>query len=286
MKMLITGANGQLGAELQKTAPAHVDVMALAHADCDITDAAAVQARFAQYAPHAVINCAAYTAVDKAQAEAPQAMAVNAKAAGILAKAAQAQGAWFAQVSTDFVFDGKRYRPYPPEAGAQPLSVYGVSKYTGEQLVLAAKPDAFIVRTAWVYSAHGHNFVKTMLRLMRERGSVNVIADQIGTPTWAQGLAGALWRACEQQLTGTYHWTDAGVASWYDFAVAIAEEAVALGLLDTMPDITPLKTEDYPTPAVRPPYSVLDKTSTWQALGIRAPHWRVQLRAMLAELKP
>jgi len=165
------------------------------------------------------------------------------------------------------------------------VSVYGQSKLAGEQRLLDILPDAgAIVRTAWVYSSHGNNFVKTMLRLMKERGEVGVIADQIGSPTWAHSLARALWQIADRRSTGVMHWTDAGVASWYDFAQAIMEEGVALGLLDKPATINPLRTDQYPTPAVRPGYSVLELTSTWDAIELQSQHWRVELRNMMREL--
>jgi dTDP-4-dehydrorhamnose reductase len=165
------------------------------------------------------------------------------------------------------------------------VSVYGKTKLAGERILADKLPDSsLVVRTAWVYSSHGANFVKTMLRLMKERGEVGVIADQIGSPTWANALARALWSAAEQRAAGVMHWTGAGAASWYDFAVAIAEEAHQLGLLDKNVTINPLTTEQYPTPAARPHYSVLELTRTWNQLGIKAAHWREDLRTMLKEL--
>jgi dTDP-4-dehydrorhamnose reductase len=189
-------------------------------------------------------------------------------------------------VSTDFVFDGTQSHPYLPTDRTNPLGVYGASKLAGEQLALAAYPEGLaIVRTAWLYSAFGNNFVTTMLRLMGERERLGVVADQVGTPTWTCGLAGALWQMCRVQPKGIHHWTDAGVASWYDFAVAIQEEGLACGLLAREIPIQPINTVDYPTSARRPAYSVLDKTETWAALGMTPPHWRVALRRMLLEYK-
>jgi dTDP-4-dehydrorhamnose reductase len=285
MTIFLTGANGQLGVSLRKCAPAGAKIIATDVAELDITDKAAVDAAIAAAKPELVINCAAYTAVDKAEADEAVSVAVNARAPGLLAAAAKANGARFIQVSTDFVFDGTASQPYPPDAAPNPLSVYGRTKADGEAAVRAVFPDALIVRTAWVYAAEGANFVKTMLRVMGANGAARVVADQIGTPTAAMTLARALWALDDKRATGTLHVTDAGAASWYDFAVAIAEEATALGLLAAMPAVTPIRTADYPTPAVRPAYSVLDKTDTWALLGAPAPHWRDSLRAMLAELK-
>ncbi|MFT4726689.1 MAG: dTDP-4-dehydrorhamnose reductase, partial [Granulosicoccus sp.] len=175
--------------------------------------------------------------------------------------------------------------PFVENANVDPVSVYGKTKLAGEKILADSIPDtALVVRTAWVYSSHGGNFVKTMLRLMNERGEVGVIADQIGSPTWANALARALWTAAEQRAVGVMHWTGAGAGSWYDFAVAIAEEAHQLGLLPANITINPLTTEQYPTPAARPHYSVLELTRTWNQLGIKAVHWREDLRAMLKEL--
>jgi dTDP-4-dehydrorhamnose reductase len=203
-----------------------------------------------------------------------------------VAQAAQEVGARVIHVSTDFVFDGSKGRPYTPDDEPKPLNVYGRTKLAGEQLVRERTAGAaLIVRTAWVYAAQGHNFVRTMLRLMREREPVGVVCDQVGTPTWARGLARALWIAVERfDIRGLVHWTDAGVASWYDFAVAIQEEALTLGLLPGAVPISPLRTEEFPRPARRPSYSVLDKTSGWAALGGPPPHWRVNLRCMLGGL--
>ena len=189
-------------------------------------------------------------------------------------------------VSTDFVFDGSASRPYAPEAPAAPLGEYGRSKRAGEIAVQQALPDALILRTGWVYSSFGGNFVKTMLRLMGERDELNVVSDQVGTPTWAHGLAEAVWAAASrEQLRGIYHWSDAGVCSWYDFSVAIHEEALALGLLSKAVKVRPILASAYPTPAQRPAYSVLDKSNTWRDFALEGIHWRSQLRAMLAELK-
>ena len=284
MKVLLTGAGGQVGYELRRTKPSSVDLQALASDQLDITDADAVSARVVAERPDVIINAAAYTAVDKAEGEPDVAFAVNAAGVQNLARAAAATGSYFVHISTDFVFDGAASRPYPPEAEPRPLGVYGGSKLAGEQAIID-ELDAFLVlRTAWVYSAHGANFVKTMLRLMSEREELSVVADQVGTPTWAHGLAVAIWRAAEQRLLGMHHWTDAGVASWYDFAIAIAELGQAAGLITRTPVVHPIRTEDYPTPAQRPSFSVLDKHATWQALDLKPMHWRAALAQMLADL--
>lgn len=284
-KVLITGAAGQLGWELLRSRPDDVQCLPVDVHELDITDGDAIEAYLTRERPAALINGAAYTAVDKAEQDIDAAMAVNATAAGLLATAAAARGIHLVQISTDFVFDGISSRPYRIGDTPSPQSVYGRSKREGEQAVLAADPKALVLRTAWLYSAHGNNFVKTMLRLMAERDALRIVGDQVGTPTWARGLAQAIWCGLDRGLHGIHHWTDAGAASWYDFAVAIAEEGQALGLLQRLPALTPIRSEDYPTPARRPAYSVLDKQDSWAALGMMPPHWRQQLRAMLQELK-
>jgi dTDP-4-dehydrorhamnose reductase len=284
MKVLVAGSAGQLGRALQATAPAGVELLAPPEAEFDILDAAQVSRVVAGAAPALVVNAAAYTAVDKAEADRDTAFAVNATAAATLASAARAAGARFAHVSTDFIFGGDSALPYPPDAPPAPLGVYGETKLEGERLVVAAHPGALLVRTAWVYAAEGNNFVKTMLRLMREREEVRVVADQVGTPTHADSLARAIWALDAAGASGAFHWTDAGVASWYDFAVAIHDEALAAGLLARPVRVVPIRTSDYPTPARRPAMSVLDKSSSWAITG-PAAHWRTELRAVIARMK-
>lgn len=281
MKFLIAGAGGQLGRALQTCVPPGSSVIAPPEAEFDITDAAMVAAVVAASGATHLINAAAYTAVDKAEGDEATARRINVDAVATLADAARAHGLGFIHVSTDFVFDGSASSPYLPDATPSPLGVYGQTKLDGE---IAAGADALIVRTAWVYAAAGANFVHTMLRLMRERDEVRVVADQIGTPTHALGLARTLWSLASAGVTGTHHWTDAGAASWYDFAVAIQEEALALGLLARAVPVIPIRTSDYPTPARRPAYSVLDKSSSWAVTG-PARHWRSELRDCLQALK-
>jgi dTDP-4-dehydrorhamnose reductase len=285
-KIIVVGAAGQLGRELLHTAPDDIECIGLTRAELDVSDADAVNKCLQYHQPEQVVNAAAYTAVDKAESEADAARRGNVDAPANLARACATNNIRLIHVSTDFVFDGAASSPYLPQAATAPLGEYGRSKLLGEQAVQAALPEAMIVRTGWVYSARGNNFVKTMLRLMAERDELSVVADQVGTPTWAQGLALALWQAVERPaLTGVYHWSDAGACSWYDFAVAICEEGVVNGLLPREVTVRPIATEDYPTPAMRPPYSVLDKSSSWRDLEFEGIHWRKQLRAMLAELK-
>lgn len=283
MRALIAGSGGQLGRALQAMAPSGVEVVAPAEADFDITDPDAVARVVGEARPDLVINAAAYTAVDRAESEAAAAQRVNVNAVGLLAAAARTAGAGFVHVSTDFVFDGTAHIPYPPEAAPNPLGVYGRTKAEGEAAALDLHGDPLIVRTAWVYAAQGQNFVRTMLRLMAERDEIRVVADQIGTPTHVPALARTIWHLAAMRCTGIYHATDAGVASWYDFAVAIHEEALAAGLLEVPVRVLPIATSDYPTPAARPPFGVLDKSKTWAVTG-PAKHWREELRLCMNEI--
>jgi dTDP-4-dehydrorhamnose reductase len=285
MKVLITGAGGQVGRMVLETKPADAEAIACAHTDLDIGVREAVLDCVARHRPEVIINAAAYTAVDKAESEAALAQRINADGPGHLAAAAKTHGARLIHISTDFVFDGMASTPYAPDSVTHPLSVYGRTKRDGEVAVLDASPErSTIVRTAWVYAAAGANFVRTMLRVMRTNGAVRVVADQVGTPTAARSLADVLWQiAGNAEIRGIHHWTDAGVASWYDFAVAIAEEGAELGLLSPDVTVTPITTADYPTPARRPSYSVLDKRSLAR-FGLTPVHWRKRLRKVLKEI--
>jgi dTDP-4-dehydrorhamnose reductase len=278
LKIAITGAGGQLGRELARTAPAQHVVALLAHRDCDIGDPASVRSMLERERPDVVINAAAYTAVDKAESE-PEVAARN-NALGPLNLAAGTHR--LLQVSTDFVFDGAKGSAYLPDDATNPLCVYGRTKLEGEGPVLALGARGIVLRTSWVYSSEGNNFVKTMLRLMENRPEIGVVADQIAAPTWARGLAQALWRiVAKPDLHGIHHWRDAGVASWYDFATAIAEEAQSQGLLARPVKVKPIGTRDYPTPARRPAFSLLDCSATWGAIGT-PPHWRTHLQQMFS----
>jgi dTDP-4-dehydrorhamnose reductase len=285
VRALILGAGGQVGRALATTAPADCALVALTRHQCDVTDGEAVVQAVRDAAPDLVFNAAAYTAVDRAESEPEAAAALNGAAPGLIATASKAAGARFVHVSTDFVFNGTSGIPYRPGDAADPQSVYGATKLQGEQTAAAADPDALIVRTAWVYAATGANFVRTMLRLMGERDLLTIVSDQIGTPTYASSLAGALWSLGQKRASGIHHFTDAGVASWYDFAIAIHEEALGLSLLERPVEVAPIPTAAYPTPARRPAFSLLDKSDTWSALGGPAPHWRVNLRACLEEIR-
>lgn len=282
MRALVTGGGGQLARALVATAPAGIDISALQRLALDITDEAAVAATLDRERPDIILNTAAYTAVDRAESEPDVAHRINAAAPAAMARQAALRGIRLVHISTDFVFDGMASRPYLPADATAPLGCYGASKLAGEEGVIAAGGDTLIVRTAWVYAAGGANFMETMLRLMAEREELRVVHDQIGTPTYATSLAGALWRMAAGAGRGIVHYTDAGVASWYDFAVAIAEEARAAGLQIKTQAIIPIDSADYPTPAKRPGFSVLDKTQGWALAGGPARHWRVELRDALA----
>lgn len=285
MKVLITGASGQLGHQLQQTLVEH-ELDARGSAALDITDPIAVQSAFAQFKPDVVINAAAYTAVDKAEAEPERAAAINHHAVQTLAEQCLSHNARLIHVSTDFVFDGTQSRPYTINDACNPLGVYGKTKHQGELALLQTLPKTgVIIRTSWLYSSHGNNFVKTMLRLMAQRDQLNVVCDQIGTPTCVTSLAQLIQRIMlDTNANGILHWSDAGVASWYDFAVAIYEEARTIGLLSKPVQINPISSIEYPTPAKRPAFSVLDKTESHGLYAMPAVHWRVRLREVLGEL--
>jgi dTDP-4-dehydrorhamnose reductase len=277
VKVLVTGAKGQLGRALLATAPDSAQMHPVDIADCDLTDPGAIAALVDSAAPDLIINAAAYTAVDQAETNEHTARAIN---AGAVATLVQAHSGRLVHVSTDFVFDGRSSRPYRPDDQRAPLSAYGRTKAEGEDRLRASD---LLVRTAWVHAAGGANFVRTMLRLMRERDEVRVVADQIGAPTWATGLARTIWGLVDKQARGVFHHCDAGVASWYDFAVAIQEEALALGMLSRKVPVIPITTAEYPTPAARPAFSLLDCSTTRALLGDGHTHWRKNLWLMLRE---
>lgn len=280
MKVLITGANGQLGGALQRLAPAWAELNAIDADDCDFTEVSMLRARLTVEAPDVILNAAAYTAVDKAESDEDLARAINAEAVEAMVEAMAETGGKLVHVSTDFVFDGTATRPYLPHDARNPLSAYGRTKAEGEDHL---RPEDLLVRTAWVYEAGGANFVRTMIRLMNEREEIAVVADQVGAPTWATGLARTIWALVEKGATGTLHHCDDGAISWHEFAVAIAEEAHALGLVARIPVIRPITTAEYPTPARRPAYSLLDCSATRAVLGDAPVPWRTNLRLMLNE---
>jgi dTDP-4-dehydrorhamnose reductase len=281
LRVLLTGAGGQLGRALRMAAPATAVMRPLGRAELDITDQDAIERAFQEFAPEAVINAAAFTRVDAAE-ETPEAAArANAQGPEQLASACARHGAWLTHVSTDYVFDGRQGHPYGRDAQPNPLSVYGRTKLEGERAVARQLPDrGIVVRASWLYSATG-GFLGRMLPLMRSRAELPVVSDQVSSPTAAGGLATVLWALTSRRVPGLWHWCDSGCASWYDFAVAIAEEAVRQGLLRTAPAIVAIGTAEYPTAAARPAYSLLDKRPTEQLLGMRAPHWRTALRETL-----
>ncbi|MEZ5535992.1 MAG: dTDP-4-dehydrorhamnose reductase [Thiolinea sp.] len=290
--VLITGADGQLGYELQKSAPANINIIATDVNTLDITRSRQISLALEEYQPDCIINGAAYTAVDKAEEDQETAYLINNTAPALIAQAITARveagkpTTKLIQISTDFVFDGQQATPYTPDTATDnPLGVYGASKLAGEQAVSRYLPDALIIRTSWLYSAHGHNFVKSMLRLMQDKDQLGIVYDQVGSPTWAATLADTIWALSAQNASGIYHCSDNGVASWYDFAAAIQEQALELGLLNKAIPLRPIRSSEYPTPAKRPAYSVMDKSTTETALGYTLPYWRNSLRSMLEELK-
>ena len=282
MNILITGANGQLGNEMRVLSAEHpvhtyffTDVEEL-----DICNAEGVKTFVKDNHIDIIVNCAAYTAVDKAEDDAELCDKLNHMAPGYLAEAAEAYGAGLIQISTDYVFDGTAHIPYTEDAPTCPNSVYGRTKLSGEQEVMSRCTRAMIIRTAWLYSTFGNNFVKAMLRLGRERESLGVVFDQIGTPTYAADLAQAIFAAIEQGIKpGVYHFSNEGVCSWYDFTLAIHRLA---GI--TTCKVSPLHTDEYPAKAPRPHYSVLDKTKIKQTYNIEIPHWEKSLETCVKQL--
>lgn len=282
MNILITGCNGQLGNEMQlleKENPQHkyfnTDV-----AQLDITNPEAIEEFVSNNAIDIIVNCAAFTAVDKAESSQELCHLLNAKAPEYLAAAIAKRGGYLVQVSTDYVFDGTNHTPYTEDEATCPNSVYGSTKLEGEKLAMAACANTMIIRTAWLYSTFGNNFVKTMIRLGQEKPELGVIFDQIGTPTYAGDLAAAIMAAINHGIVpGIYHFSNEGVISWYDFTKAIHRIA---GI--TSCHVKPLHTAEYPTPAARPHYSVLDKTKIKQTYGIEIPYWEESLEKCVAEL--
>ena len=282
MNILITGCNGQLGNEMQlleKVNPQHTyfntDV-----AELDITDPAAIETFVNENQIDGIVNCAAYTAVDKAEDNQELCRLLNTVAPGYLAAAVDKRGGWMIQVSTDYVFDGTNHTPYTENEPTCPNSVYGTTKLGGEKAAQQACSRTMIVRTAWLYSTFGNNFVKTMIRLGQEKPELGVIFDQIGTPTYARDLAVALFAAINQGVVpGIYHFSNEGVISWYDFTKAIHRIA---GISSC--HVRPLHTAEYPTPAHRPHYSVLDKTKIKQTYHIEVPYWEESLKECILQL--
>ena len=282
MNILITGCNGQLGNEIQLLQAQYAqhtwlntDVNEL-----DITDKAAIERFVEANEIDGIVNCAAYTAVDKAESDPQLARKLNADAPAFLAEAVAKRGGWMVQVSTDYVFNGTKHTPYVETDEPCPNSIYGQTKLEGEQAVSKLCPNTMIIRTAWLYSEFGNNFVKTMIRLGREREQLGVIFDQVGTPTYAHDLAMVIMTAIDKGIKpGVYHFSNEGVTSWYDFTKSIHR----LAGINTC-QVSPLHTAEYPTPACRPAYSVLDKTKIKAAYGIEIPHWEESLAKCIAKL--
>ena len=304
MKVLLTGREGQLGRTLVESVPEGIELIATGRSELDLSDGSACGVAVAELRPDWVLNAGAYTAVDRAESEPELADAVNAGAPGAFARALAKTGGRLLQVSTDFVFNGAQGSPYRPEQALDPLGVYGATKAAGEMAALAL-PGARVLRTSWVYGPVGKNFCLTMLRLHAVKAAagepLGVVADQVGCPTATHTLAAACWRAigADSAVGSTntatnasaanegpmiLHWSDAGAASWYDFAVAIGELGVAAGLLDRAAVVRPLSTADYPTPAQRPSYSLLDCTASRVALGLEPLQWRAALAQVLEQV--
>lgn len=290
MNVLVTGSGGQLGTDIVPIlSDAGFSITGLSSKALDITDEAKTLEAVLSVKPQVIINCAAYTAVDKAETEKEKAFKVNRDGARNLAGAAKKAGAFIVHVSTDFVFDGLKSTPYIETDHTRPLGVYGESKLAGERAVQDSGARYAIVRTSWLYGHTGNNFVKTIIRLATEKDSIRVVYDQTGSPTWTKELAKALKafalaEANGNAIEGIYHFSNEGVASWYDFAVMIIEEARLCGVPIKCSAVEPILTSGYPTPAKRPPYSVLDKEKIKKALGIAIPHWRASLGKMMTEL--
>jgi dTDP-4-dehydrorhamnose reductase len=281
-KILVTGSNGQLGKELKLLAASfpQFEFIFLSREDLPIHHFEMVRHYFNTYHPQYVINCAAYTAVDRAEQERELAFQVNAEAVGVLAAICNANHAQLIHISTDYVFDGTAIAPYKEDAATNPQSVYGASKLEGEKQALQLNPNTIIIRTSWVYSQFGKNFVKTMLKLMEEKESITVVNDQVGNPTYAADLAEVILQiiASQQWQPGIYHYSNTGNISWYDFAVAIKE------LTRSNCNVSPIPTTQYPTPAKRPGYSVLDTAKIQQSFGMGLKNWKESLASCIEKL--
>lgn len=282
-KILVTGSNGQLGKELKQLSSSfpQFEFIFLAREDLAVHHFGLLRNFFKGYHPQYLINCAAYTAVDRAETEKELAFQINAEAVGVMAAVCAAYNTRFIHISTDYVFDGTATSPYKEDAATNPQSVYGTSKLEGEEQAFRFNPDAIVIRTAWVYSEFGKNFVKTMMKLMNERDEVNVVSDQIGSPTYAANLAEAILTiiASAKWKAGIYHFSDEGIISWYEFALAIKE------ISRSNCTIKPITTMDYPTPAKRPAYSVLDKTKIQETFGVEVKNWKSSLVLCLSKLQ-
>lgn len=287
MNVVVFGKTGQLALSLAETQPGTIDAIYLSREDCDLLNAGAIEQSLNRLKPDYVINAAAYTAVDQAETETDVAMAINADAPAVMADWVAATNGNLIHISTDFIFDGKRTSPYLPDDEPSPLGSYGRSKLIGEQQIADnAGNNSMIIRTAWLYSEHGRNFVKTMLQLMQTREQLSVVSDQRGCPTYVEGLARTIWQVIveEKFAAGVYHWTDAGEITWYDFACEIESQALALGILESPTPISAIATTDYPTPAARPAYSVLDSSRLIALTGTQNKPWQTQLSIALERI--
>ena len=289
-RILLTGSEGQLGRELQRILSSVGEIIGVNRQRMDLRDPNKIRQVISEIKPDTIVNAAAYTAVDRAETESELAYAINAIAPTIMAEEAQKLGSFLLHISTDYVFDGTKSTPYTEQDIPNPLSVYGKSKLAGEEGIQQIGGQSIILRTAWVYGSFGKsNFLKTMLRLAQEREEIRVVCDQIGSPTWARDIAEAITQLLSKQestgLAGVYHFTNSGVATWYDFAIAIFEKARELGFDGKVKRVIPITTAEYPTPAQRPAYSVLSTQKITAALGNYPPYWRDSLWQMLRENK-
>jgi len=285
VRALVTGAGGQLGVELLRTAPPSIDAVGVSRTECDISDPLAVNDALERHRPDVVINAAAFTKVDAAEDQPHLAHLVNGEGPRTVAAAAERLGARVIHISTDYIFDGRQAEPYRPDSPPNPLSVYGSSKLEGERAVLAASPRSLIVRTGWLYASHGKNFVRTILAALQASRPLRIVNDQTGVPTSARDLAEALWMCAERPgITGVQHWVNDGRATWYDFASCMQKLAKVRGLLRTDAAIAAVPSSEYPTAARRPAFSVLDASDLWRALGKSANHWEIALSGVLAEI--
>lgn len=282
MRILITGAAGQLGRELTLLlGTAGEELITIDREELDFSLPERVAGYVSQLRADWVINCAAYTQVDKAEQEHELAALVNRESARAVAEGVRDSGGRLLHISTDYIFDGRHATAYLETDPPNPQSIYGRTKWEGERAVLQALPEALILRTSWVYGIHGNNFVKTMLRLAAEREQLSVVDDQIGTPSWTYDIAVAISTLIAAEHSGTYHFTNEGVASWYDFASEIISTARELGYPVKVKRLRPIPSSAYPTPATRPHFSLLDKRKIREVLGYDIPHWRESLQLML-----
>lgn len=279
-KILVTGAGGQLGKDIRDLSSSYpqFEFVFLSKEDMPVTQFGLVRAFFDELKPAYCFNCAAYTAVDKAESEKELAFQINGEAVGVLAAICKERNTKFIHISTDYVFNGEGVYPYTENFPADPVNVYGASKLEGEKQAMQLNPDCIIIRTSWVYSSHGKNFVKTMMRLMNEKDEIKVVNDQVGSPTYAADLAEAMLGIIPKWKPGIYNFSNEGIISWYDFAVAIKQ------IIKCPCDVKPIKTAEYPTPAKRPAYSVLDKTKIQQTFGLQLKDWKESLGTCIEKI--